>query len=212
MSNKKCNFVLEMSDTRTQIVAKARQLYEQYGIKSVSMDDICHELGISKKTLYVVFEQKEDLVTAVLDHIQYEFEQKLEALFMGNESIWLVISEMVERTRQVPDIRRMPPFFYDLNKYYPQIARSHSLRVRAKNIEGLERVLLTGVREGIFRVDLDIPMVAQWLAKMQGGAIEESLRDAENHDCRSLFAAASDVVLRGLMTPEAVAKYEKLKS
>ena len=199
-----------MSEQRRQIVKKACDLYGQYGIKSVSMDDICRELGISKKTLYTVFEQKEDLVEAVLDGIQQEFEQRTEELASGSTSIWLALSEMLDHIAQLPDIRKMPPFFYDLNKYYPAIAKAHTERVRAKNIEVLERVLLAGAKEGIFRVDLDMPVLADWLARMQGRAMEQMAKD-EGLSHTAILRTASDVILRGIMTPEAVEKYETLK-
>ena len=56
-----------MEEKRQEIVDKVRDLYYEYGIRSVTMDDVVRELGISKKTLYQYFEDKSDLVSAVLD-------------------------------------------------------------------------------------------------------------------------------------------------
>lgn len=54
------------------IVNTARQMFEQYGLRSVSIDNVCKELGISKKTFYNYFEQKELLVNEVILAIKHE--------------------------------------------------------------------------------------------------------------------------------------------
>ena len=55
-----------MNDVRENILQVAIERMQQVGIRSVSVDDICHELGMSKKTFYVYFASKDDLVQAIL--------------------------------------------------------------------------------------------------------------------------------------------------
>ena len=62
-----------MNDVRENILQVAIERMQQVGIRSVSVDDICHELGMSKKTFYVYFASKDDLVQAIL----YKHEQKV---------------------------------------------------------------------------------------------------------------------------------------
>ena len=53
-------------DIREKIIELAMEKMKQVGIKSISIDDLCHEIGISKKTFYVYFDAKDDLVAAML--------------------------------------------------------------------------------------------------------------------------------------------------
>ena len=62
-----------MNDVRENILQVAIERMQQVGIRSVSVDDICHELGMSKKTFYVYFASKDDLVQAIL----HKHEQKV---------------------------------------------------------------------------------------------------------------------------------------
>ena len=55
-----------MDEQRNKIIDLALERFKQYGIRSVSIDDLCHELGMSKKTFYVYFKQKDELVQDVL--------------------------------------------------------------------------------------------------------------------------------------------------
>ncbi len=54
-------------DIKEQITATAKELFLQYGIRSVSVDDICKELRMSKKTFYQYFGQKEELINHLLE-------------------------------------------------------------------------------------------------------------------------------------------------
>ena len=56
-----------MNDKKEYILKQIRELYLKFGIKSVTMDDVASEFGISKKTLYQYFEDKADLVQQVID-------------------------------------------------------------------------------------------------------------------------------------------------
>ena len=62
-----------MADIKDEILKIAIARMQRVGIRSVSIDDICHEMGMSKKTLYVYFASKDDLVQAILR----EHEQKI---------------------------------------------------------------------------------------------------------------------------------------
>src|SRR5688500_346691 len=63
----KVSIVLRLMDTKERIREQAHELFMQYGIRSVSMDDIANQLGMSKKTLYQYFADKDQLVEAVVD-------------------------------------------------------------------------------------------------------------------------------------------------
>ncbi|MBA7563974.1 hypothetical protein ES708_05636 [subsurface metagenome] len=55
------------------LIEKARELYYKYGIKSITMDDVAREMGISKKTLYQEVKNKTELVEKVID---FEIEKR----------------------------------------------------------------------------------------------------------------------------------------
>ena len=65
---KKVSLVLPSIMTKERITEKANELFMRYGVRSVSMDDIAAQLGMSKKTLYQYYTDKEELVDAVLSH------------------------------------------------------------------------------------------------------------------------------------------------
>ena len=108
------------SDQRTHIIKTAGEMFFRLGIRSVSIDDICHELGMSKKTFYVYFESKDALIDqlllANLDYIAGKMEEMLKL----GDFRQLVKVFLRRQEAEKNDVRRVPQLVYDLKKYYPR--------------------------------------------------------------------------------------------
>src|SRR5882672_5020407 len=95
-------------DIRERIREKAQELFMQYGIRSVSMDDIATHLGMSKKTIYQYFSDKDELVDAVLNIEIHEMECNCvdcsEHALNAIHEIFLTIDHMEEQLRHINPI------------------------------------------------------------------------------------------------------------
>lgn len=149
-----------MDEKTKEILEKAAAVFLRFGIKSVTMDDMARELGISKKTLYVHFKDKNELVLMILaskveedqDHccmVQKESENAIDEL-IG------IIQFVIENMGKIN-----PSVFMDLQKYHADawaIIHKHKsefiFNVLSKNIE-------RGVKEGIYREELLSDIVAR---------------------------------------------------
>jgi AcrR family transcriptional regulator len=149
-----------MSEKKLEIVKKVCELYQQYGIRSVTMDDVVRELGISKKTLYQYFKDKTDLVLAVID---YDFKAKnKEYQKCFNEQVNAVDELIGYSLMQLKIIMdHKPTLIYDLKKYYPSIFNHFNKLKRESLYNGLISNLKRGKREGLYRADLNIEMIAR---------------------------------------------------
>jgi len=142
------------------IVEKVRQLYQHYGIKSVTMDDVARHLGISKKTLYEYFRDKEDLVKNVV----YVNQEKVEAFFSAVEKQnHNAIEELLEVYRLIHNMVRdyNPSMEYDIRKYYPDLYNRIKENRRKRMIETVYRNLTKGKKEGFYRKELNSRIIAK---------------------------------------------------
>ena len=142
------------------ILERVSCLYRKYGIKSVTMDDVARELGISKKTLYIHFSDKDDLVMQVLN-----FESKKRAQEFKNiyERKLNAIEELLEVNRYMNHMMRdhSTVIDYDLKKYYPEhYAKTQEMR-REKMFESVINNMKKGKKEGLFRLDLNEEIIAK---------------------------------------------------
>ncbi len=148
-----------MEERKENILEQIANLFFRYGIRSVTMDDIANEIGISKKTLYQYFKDKEDLVW-----------QFVEIYFLNNKCFRVVEEPGLNAIDRVLKIReRMLKIFkllqnnleFDLRKSYPQIYRKIVDFKREKVYEDNFSVMEQGVKEGLFREDIDVDFLSR---------------------------------------------------
>ncbi len=142
------------------ILNRTLALFSKYGIKNITMDDVSHELGISKKTLYKNITDKRDLIKQV---IKYEIEvQKLSADRMKARNL-NAIDELVHVNRHIHASQSIhqPVFYNDLKTYYPDIYEEWLEYRRNRMYELILRNLTKGIEEGLFREDLNPVMIAK---------------------------------------------------
>ena len=153
-------------------------LYSKYGIKSITMDDLCRELGISKKTLYQHVTDKQDLIRKVIDY-EIELQRKgMEKMFLSEMN---AIDELMHVNKQIhlSESIHSPTFYFDLKKYYPVIYTEWVEYKRSRLYEMIMRNLKKGVAEGLFRQDMDARVISKLhMARVEmlhaSGIIEEN--------------------------------------
>lgn len=158
------------------ILEKILSMFTRYGIRSITMDDIARELGISKKTLYHEFEDKNDLIARVIEYdilINRKFlEEVHRANFNAIEELFYV-NERIHENR----LNYSPTFYYDLRKYYPDTYKRWLDDKRQNMFDLIVGNLQKGKREGVFREDIHEHSVGKlYMATM------EMLNNQENSD------------------------------
>lgn len=145
---------------RESIFISAFDLFLKYGIKRVSMDDICRKTGISKKTCYNVIATKEDLVFHVLKSHLARDEQEIVAILENSSN---AIDAMVNISKHVLKFlaKMTPTLIYDLKRYHPhaweKIEERHFPFIEKMIFNNLKR----GQKEGLYRKDLNAVILSK---------------------------------------------------
>ncbi|MTG96899.1 MULTISPECIES: TetR/AcrR family transcriptional regulator [Myroides] len=144
-----------------QILEKATQMFLTQGFKTVTMDDIATELGISKKTIYQHYSSKPELIEKSLTNINHKFLQQLESTLKLDQE---AIPEIVAAHKDINDIFLVDSSgcFYQLTKYYPKLAQKQKVFHEKKYVKLIEKNLEKGIKEGVYRSDIDIDFVARF--------------------------------------------------
>jgi len=144
-----------------RILDKALQLFREYGIRSVSMDDIAGSMGISKKTLYQSFEDKNDLVEKVED---YRYSLRQEQFNFIYKQRLSSIEEMISIHAVLKNLigSYSKAFEHDLKKYFPELYEKHNERRIIKMKEALKKNIKKGIVEGVYRSDINIDLIADY--------------------------------------------------
>ncbi len=149
-----------MEGRATRILEKVKKLYHRHGIKNVTMDDVANHLGISKKTIYNYFKDKEDLVRQVLlleqEHTSVILDGILRKKLNSIEEL-LEIYKLINRLFQEFN----SSMENDIRKYYPDIYTWVKETKRKWMYETMYNNLKKGKREGLYRKDLDTSIIAR---------------------------------------------------
>lgn len=154
-----------MEITEKILIKKVNALYNKFGIRSVSMDDVAHELGISKKTVYTLVKDKEDLVEKVMG-----FEMEMRKNFLLDnpgrnaiEDLFCLNSMIIRAVRDTN-----PSKLFDLEKYHPAIFKKVSRVKRENTIKSMEDNFRKGKKEGLYRQDLNKEILSKMYVLRMG--------------------------------------------
>ena len=148
-------------EPKERISLKAEELFMQFGIRSVSMDDIAHSLGMSKKTLYQYYADKDELVNAMIrNHIQ-QMETDCESCReQANDAIHEIFITM---ERIMDELSNMNPMvLYDLEKFHYK-AFQHFKEHKDKYLVKIVRNNIEwGISQGLYREDVNVDVMSKF--------------------------------------------------
>lgn len=192
--------------TRRRILTFARQRFLGHGFRSVTMDELARELGMSKKTVYVQFASKAALLQAVLRNKLGELQSDLTMIASECSADFPTYLHRLLAClhRHAEEIK--PPFVRDVQREAPELFEM--IRVKRKELiqRSFGKVFSQGRRQGLIRKDIAIPVMIEILlgavdAVMNPAKITElDLAPAEG------FSAILTVILEGVFTPQGRAK------
>ena len=147
-------------EEKTILLSKATQLFIENGAKSVTMDEIAKEFGISKKTLYQKYKNKEELLEEVL---KYKLQEVIERLKYLDENIDNAVARMFCRDEEIDKVSHSNNniLIRQLLKYYPAIFHKHMLNFSTKFSEVLVHNIEKGRKQGLYREDFDPELYAK---------------------------------------------------
>lgn len=202
---------LEQSATRERIREQAKQLFMRYGIRSVSMDDIAVGLGMSKKTIYQYFTDKNELVDAIivqdLQDMKRESTQCQVESENAVEEIYLAMDLMLEHLRTMN-----PNLLYDLHKFhfesYKRFLEHKNTYMRDLILRNLQR----GVKEGLFRPDINVEVLSTYRVETMMMVFNPDIFPTPKNNMTDVARVISEHFVFGIVTPagyEFILKYQQ---
>ena len=150
-----------MSNSQIErIISGGEDLFLRSGIKSVTMDDIAKHLGMSKKTIYQFFKDKNELVMALLKKKLKEDEENMAAIINNSTN---VIEEMIVMMKCHEELfsRINPAVIHDLQKYHPEAWKQFQSFKAEVVIKKMGDLLVKGIKQGYVRPEIDVKVIAK---------------------------------------------------
>lgn len=149
-----CGFVFQI-EVEKKILRVARSLFSKRGVRDVTVDEICHALGISKKTFYQYYGSKEELVGKMIDLHLSEIRNTFESSCAGKSCIEIIAFALNQKVMG-GNYMITEKIGRDIEKYYNDIFVEHTKKTRDAAGRDILAFLKKGVEEGVFRSDIDM--------------------------------------------------------
>ena len=183
------------------------ELFFEFGLKILNMDDISRKLGISKKTLYRYVKSKEDLIAKLFDYEQIKGDEIMDEIGKQNvnaiEKLFKVSLHVFEEMKRFD-----PKIMFELRKYYEQLFNVFHGKKMAQISRLMKLNLSQGITEGLYRLDVNIDVVVALYINY--------LVEIHNYDlCKTIDMTFDDLFkilfenhIRAISTTEGVAYFE----
>lgn len=195
---------------KKKIVDQSIQLFLKYGYKSVTMDDIAKHMGVSKKTIYVHFPTKDQLVEqSAVNHLDGIIKRINVISKQSKDPIIELYQIKKEALNHLSSEKNSPQ--YQLQKYYPSLYS----KLKEKEFSALSGLfsnsIYEGIQTGIFRKDIDVDFVVRIFFNGIRGITNIKLFPIEIYKIEDLLLNFSEYHLRALCTHEGIIKLENYK-
>ena len=185
-------------DQQEEFTRKTMEIFTRYGIKSVTMDDLSRELGVSKKTLYQFFHDKEDVVrkvvTGMIDGQKCGIDEMLEQQGMNAIDHLLNMSRFIANHLKTVN----PAMTYDLQKYYPAVWEEMVDFKRENIFKYIMDNIRQGIAEGLYRDDINYEIIAKAYVSRLEMYSRGEMQDLEKFSFDEIFNTLFIYHVRGI--------------
>lgn len=197
-------------DNRNKIIEGAAELFRRYGIKAVTMNSLAGHLGISKRTIYEVFSDKDELFTGVLNWMGERQKELVKKVLDESENTIVAIFRLLEINRD--HFQNMSPAFQeDLKKFHKDVLIKKSDKCEMPDFKNNQLVIERGIKEKYFRKDVNPDLVNRCMDFMARSIMNDDLYPYEQFTRRDVISNVLINYLRGISTPEGLELINELE-
>ena len=205
-----------MPETKKDIIKRTLPIFLERGVKT-SMDEISQYLGISKRTIYENFENKDELIFQciifMMDEDKGEVDEYIRKCCNPIEELFPIVHENVQ---QVYGLRFK--FVEEVERNYPQIHKEYVTLFQEKHINRIRDIIRRGKQQGLFKKEINEDIIIYFIPKM-GHIFTDHKRELYGvYSMKELFINIAVPFMRGMATlkgieifDEVIEKYKKYK-
>jgi len=198
-------------DYRQIITEKAAMMFRTYGIRAVTMDMLAGQLGISKRTIYEVFSDKDELLKGVLTWMAEKQREVMKKIFSESDNVIEAIFKMLDLITN--HFQKMSPaFILDIKKMHRNVVENPGELKDFPYLQNNAEILIRGIREGLFRDDINIDITNKCLLEVARMSNDKDVFPPDDYPNKDIIRNFYINYLRGISTPKGldlINKYEK---
>ncbi|MDE6450768.1 MAG: TetR/AcrR family transcriptional regulator [Odoribacter sp.] len=198
----------EVNRTKDELLENISDIFLKYGLRSTSMDDICTHLKISKKTLYQFFNNKDDVVEQVMIYRRDNRQAQKNLEKLKKQSPIELILSIRDHTIACCN-KEVPTNWFDLKKYHPEVWHRMKEKDEMFIRQLFDEMIDKGIREGIFREDINKDVQVYLFVKQMGLLNESLMNDETKYPPEVLVSTIMENIIRSFVTSKGMEELEQ---
>jgi AcrR family transcriptional regulator len=195
-------------DIRQKIIEGAAALFRTYGVKAVTMDSLANHIGMSKRTIYENFSEKEEILEGVLQMMAEKQRTLVKRILDDSENAIDAIFMLLETNRD--HLQSMSPAFRDdLMKYHRDVLMSKTEKCEMPDYRNNLQVIEKGIKQKLFRKEINADLVNRCLYSLGRSIMDDELYPFEEFSRREVIRNVFLNYLRGISTDGGIQLIEK---
>lgn len=195
-------------ETRERIQQKAEELFRLYGIRSVTMDEIANQLGVSKKTIYQSYSDKNELVDAVISDMLDKNRANCDSCRAKSTNAIQEVFFAIGILREIMG-NMNPSMLFDLERGYPEALKKFVLFKYDFLFDIIMKNIKWGREEGYYRNDFDAEIFAKARLEMISLPFNEKLFPKSKYTMFGVQKELLEYFLYAMATPKGLKLFEK---
>jgi len=193
-----------------KILTSAIELFSQYGFKSITMDDIARRAGISKKTLYQHFANKQEVVNESVAWYKNNTTESCIGVLKDAEN---AIEAMVRILAFFDSLyRRLNPMaIFEMQRFFPDAYKQFRDLLVERDVVLMRENIGQGMKEGLYRADLNADLMARYRIETSLMSLQPNLMVSDRASLMSVALEIGEHFMYGMMTPKGIELYLKYK-
>jgi hypothetical protein len=198
---------------RQRIIQEAATMFRTYGIRAVTMDMLASQMGISKRTIYEVFHDKDELLTGVMKWMAVKQREVVENTLNESdnviEAIFRILNIMMDHFRNMS-----PAFQMDIKRLHQDVFKKLDNEDELPYIKNNSIIIERGIKEGVFRKDIDVKIINRCMLEVAKMSNDREIFPPDDFTSKDVIKNVYINYLRGISTQKGldlIDYYEKKK-
>jgi len=189
----------KLMDNRNRIITEAAGLFRIYGIKSVTMDSLANHLGMSKRTIYEIFANKDELLVGVLNWMTEKQNDLIRKVLNESENAIVAIFRLLEFNRD-HFLNMSPAFQEDMKRFHQEVLVNKAFKCEMPDYKNNIQVIERGIKEKLFRDDINPDLVNRCLYQLAKSVLDNDSYPIEQFSRRDVIKNVFINYMKGIST------------
>ena len=188
-------------DNRNRIIEGAAELFRSYGIKTVTMDSLASHLGISKRTIYEVFSDKDELLKGVFKLMAEKQKELVKKVLDDSDNAIVAIFTLLRISRD--HFQNMSPAFQaDMKRFHQLFSMNKNDKFEMPDYKNNQQLFERGIKEKLFRKDINPDLVNRCFDSLGRSIMNNDLYPFDQFSRHDVIGNVLINYLRGISTTQ----------